>query len=150
MTQSTIVQVHGRSMTPYLRDQDYVLATTPHELRFGDLCLIKVNGFETIVHRYLGDGKFKGDIVKAYDNDIYREVELLGVITHRKIKEKLFPLNNPMTYLFQKTLGFYSKANRSTHFLNRLAFLFIMIAGLKQRIFENYLLFYLVRNNENK
>ena len=73
------LSIRGVSMAPLLLEGDRVTFVTSPTLSKGDVVLLRDKGHkEFIVHRYLGNGLFKGDNNPYFDS---HELEVLGVLT---------------------------------------------------------------------
>lgn len=135
----TLVKVDGPSMAPYLVDGDHLLIELDKDVEVpGNLYLINCDD-KLIVHRCLGDGRFKGDRVKQFDNEIYQSVEVVGRVMARMENENLFLMNSSLHGKISNWMAKLSRGNNWNSWIKaKLHVLGITLLGNILRYYEHY------------
>lgn len=101
-----VVEVTGPSMAPYIRSGDLLLVEEiTREPSFGSLVMARNSEGKDIVHRYLSDGRTKGDRVKDFDE--VEHIHALVISVFDRYRDRYYPVPS-QNYL----MGFLSILNQ--------------------------------------
>ena len=125
MTSLKVYSVSGKSMSPYLGEYDQVFVKEKSP-EVGQIVLLQENlSQSSIVHRFLGNSRFKGDRVTEDD----QQIAPLGVVVARQRGDRLVPLENAFTRYCGRWIAILSSLN-SGDGIERRAFTLILVVSL--------------------
>ncbi len=124
-----VISVSGQSMKMHLCSGDILKVIECDSVyKIGRLYVLE--GFEEssskiLVHRYIGNGIFKGDYNKNSDNEFYKQVKVNYQVEARIFKGRTISLKSAYTNQLSKILAYLSSKNRL--YENRIDIFFVML-----------------------
>lgn len=110
------IRVSGISMRPYLTSDDVVIVQKNLIPASGDLIYLhRKDNNSYLVHRLIKENLYKGDRIKEYDNNIWPQLEVKGVVTGKMRGNHFFNLNTPLLKKIHRLQALLSSFNTYAH-----------------------------------